>query len=104
MFQEQVASWEDGEFGAASVNTKRPYGSSDVYDDIAEIIGIEKIGDEYSDDEYDRMSQLHSEMETILQIVIDNLHIREGLYTKPRFGGQWKFQQEEKEVITYEHC
>jgi hypothetical protein len=31
-------SWNDCEFGAASMDPKRPYGNSDVLDDLAELL------------------------------------------------------------------
>src|SRR5262245_17189804 len=32
--------WDETEFGAPGINAKRPYGNSDVYGDIAEILGL----------------------------------------------------------------
>jgi hypothetical protein len=47
--------WEDGEFGAPSIDCKRPYGNSSVYNDIAEILDI-KPGDienqDFSSEQY----------------------------------------------------
>ncbi len=31
-------SWDDSEFGAAAMSSKRPYGNSDVEDDLAELL------------------------------------------------------------------
>ena len=31
-------SWNDAEFGAASISPKHPYGNSDVEDDLAELL------------------------------------------------------------------
>ncbi len=78
--------WEDCEYGAPTVDSKRPYGNSDVEGDIAEILGWE-----YGKDHWDGMpselrnaaSSIHSEMQTVLQILVVNLHIYPGKYEKP---------------------
>lgn len=63
------------EFGAPAVNPKRPYGNSDVYGDIGEILGIEpNENGEFTDEQYDYMLKLHKELETVLQIIVVNLH------------------------------
>ena len=43
-------TWVDAEFGAPEIDGKRPYGNSDVYSDIAEILGIPE--DEWFDGEF----------------------------------------------------
>ena len=35
--------WDDCEFGAPAIDCKRPYGNSDVYNDIAKILEIKGI-------------------------------------------------------------
>jgi len=37
--------WNDCEFGAPEINPKRPYGNSDVEQDMLEILGLKKIGE-----------------------------------------------------------
>lgn len=76
------------EFGAPEVDPKRPYGNSDVYDDIAEILGIEVAEDQWGDREFtdaqvDYMNKRHKEMETVLQILVRNARdgIRRGTYS-----------------------
>ena len=63
------------EFGAPEVDPKRPYGNSDVYSDMAEILGC-------TEDETDLMDQLHHDLETVLQILVRNLGIEAGTYVR----------------------
>lgn len=99
-----VVEWDDCEFGAPCIDPKRPYGNSDVIDDIAEIIGIKKdkntidfdkdeakeyddINDYFSEAEwkeevYDKMNVLHKEMQIVLQIIFALGKIEVGNYIK----------------------
>jgi hypothetical protein len=45
-------TWDDCEFGAPACDCKRPYGNSDVYGDMAEILGLNLYRN--SNDGYDR--------------------------------------------------
>ena len=96
--------WDDCEFGAPCIDPKRPYGNSDVIDDIAEIIGIKKdkntidydkeeaedyedIEDyfsetEWKDEVYDNLNKLHKEMQIVLQIIFIMGKIEVGDYAK----------------------
>jgi len=87
--------WQDCEYGAPEINPKRPYGNSDVEDDIADILGWE-----YEEDSWDGMPadlravahDIHHEMQTVLQILVVNLHIYVGKYERPdRYGIQWSY-------------
>lgn len=89
-------SWT--EFGAPEVDPKRPYGNSDVYGDIAEILGLEIGEDQWGDREFtdaqiDYMDKRHKEMETVLQILVRNARdgIWPGVYqTSTQYGIDWK--------------
>ena len=87
---------DDIEFGAPAVDPKRPYGNSDVYCDIAEIIGLEPEGveDAYGDrdftrDQLDYMKNLHKEMTTVLQILGASGEATPGTYTSSNYGVDW---------------
>ena len=88
------------EFGAPEVDPKRPYGNSDVYDDIAEILGLEVGEDQwgyrrFADEQIDYMNEVHRQMETVLQILVRNARegISPGIYaTSSRYGMDWKRQ------------
>lgn len=85
------------EFGAPEVDPKRPYGNSDVYDDIAEILGLEIGEDQWGDREFtdaqiEYMNKRHREMETVLQILVRNA--REGIWpgkyvTPEQYSSNW---------------
>jgi len=87
--------WEDCEYGAPAVDSKRPYGNSDVEGDIAEILCWE-----FEEDEWDGVpadirgaaADIHSEMQTVLQILVVNLHIYPGKYERPDdYSTQWSY-------------
>lgn len=87
--------WEYGEYGAPAVSCKRPYGNSDVEGDIAEILGWE-----YEEDDWNGMptpirekaEKIHREMQTVLQILVVNLHIYPGEYERPDpYGTAWSY-------------
>lgn len=80
------------EFGAPEVDPKRPYGNSDVYEDIAEILGIEPVSDDYWDEEFTDeqkayMLKVHKEMEHVLQILVRHNSLGTGTYTRRNY--QW---------------
>ena len=83
-------SWT--EFGAPEVDPKRPYGNSDVYEDIAEILGIEPEGDDsFSQHQEDYMLRVHKDMQHVLQILVRNRSIEAGTYeTSTDYGVDWK--------------
>ena len=107
-----VVEWDDCEFGAPCIDCKRPYGNSDVIDDMAEIIGIKKnkstidydneeeeeygnIEDyfseaEWKDEVYDKMDVLHKEMQIVLQIIFVLGKIEAGDYVKEDEYQSWK--------------
>jgi len=77
--------WEDCEYGAPSVDCKRPYGNSSVEEDIAEIIGLEMLEDDDGEKHFpkggrDVCRKLHKEMQTVLQIICATMQISEGNY------------------------
>jgi hypothetical protein len=85
--------WEDSEFGAPSIDCKRPYGNSSVYNDIAEILGIEPDDAEnqdFSSDQFDRMALLHKETQTALQVFLTTGQMIEGEYEADRYRDDWK--------------
>lgn len=82
LLDQMYIGWEDCEFGAPAVDCKRPYGNSDVYGDIGEILEIKPDGkskyeDEYSEEQQRDFLDLHLEMQDVLQILVQ--HPTEGL-------------------------
>lgn len=99
LLKQMWVSWDDCEFGAPEIDPKRPYGNSDVYDDMAEILGIKKpdVEDWVLSDAAPsaklckRLDKLHKEMETVLQILVRNPEgISPGRYGKEKYDANWR--------------
>jgi len=88
LLKAMVVEWDDCEFGAPRIDCKRPYGNSDVYSDIAEIIGLKKKGNWdykeecWNDNAMRKMDKLHNETFFALQILLQDLGIEEGKYKR----------------------
>ncbi|GHO88213.1 hypothetical protein [Dictyobacter formicarum] len=81
--------WEDCKSspsnpGAPAISRHRTYGNSDIYGDIAEIIGItqpnEELGEEYSREQMERMHCIHRETQLALQIFLSTGTMQPGTY------------------------
>lgn len=46
LLQNFVVGWQDSEFGAPEIDPKRPYGNSDVEQDMLEILGLKELRSE----------------------------------------------------------
>lgn len=87
-------SWDDCEFGAPQIDPKRPYGNSDVYRDMAEILGVEWFDegeDSLAPDVQKRFDRLHAETKTVLQIMLVNGRAKEGTYEHDKYDINWVF-------------
>jgi resolvase-like protein len=95
LLRRAYVSWDETEFGAPAINGKRPYGNSNVYADIAEILGIPEAewfddGNPFPEAEW-RFLRLHVETGVALQIALATGEFRPGRYI--RAGGEehtWK--------------
>lgn len=80
--------WNDMEFGAPSIDPKRPYGNSDVPRDIAELIRPEirdwdeDRRDAYLENSYDELTALHVETGVALEICLRRGEFKAGRYVK----------------------
>lgn len=66
--------WSHVEYGAPVIDSKRPYGNSDVVGDIHDILSW-PIGESYDMDEdydHDKARKIHEEMAIVLEIAIHN--------------------------------
>ena len=85
--------------GAPAVNIKRPYGNSDIIEDIARIIGLELFedagGDVHLSKEQERSCiKLHKEMEHILQIVCFNNGVKDGqIWERENKWDDWEMKK-----------
>ena len=90
LLRNMYVRWDDCEFGAPAIDSKRPYGNSYVFGDIGEILGIEPEENEYGDKEFTDeqeayMLELHTDTETVLQIMIDTGEMKPGVYVREEF-------------------
>jgi hypothetical protein len=85
--------WDEAEFGAPGINPKRPYGNSNVYGDIAEILGLvdgewqDEVEEDWPPPELEwRFLRLHVETAIALQIGLATGEFRAGRYVR---GNDW---------------
>jgi hypothetical protein len=85
-------SWNGYEFGAPSIDPKRPYGNGDVYTDIAELIGatIDRETEDFTDIQRACMKALHKQTETVLQIVLATGRFLAGEYQADKYDRNWE--------------
>lgn len=93
LLKNMCVDWNDSEFGGAEIDPKRPYGNSDVEDDIRSILKDKKLSDT-------QCYELHRQTKTALQIFLQNAKLSKGVYTrKDIYGsGDWNKQQSKPEV------
>lgn len=78
--------WENNSYeGNIASSSERPYGNSDIFDDIVEILGLypdmnPETYDEIYEEEYDSMMKWHKEMGMALRIVLSTKSFVPGLY------------------------
>ena len=84
---------ENTGFGVPIINPKRPYGNSDVYGDMAEILNIKPKEDgKFSEDQIKYMDRIHKETQTALQIVLRIRKIQPGIYESDKYVTNWKLR------------
>lgn len=65
--------WEDCEYGAPSIDCKRPYGNSDVEGDVAEILGWPVDEDDgLTAEQSKEAARLHREMLGVIRVLLAN--------------------------------
>ena len=73
--------WDDCEFGAPAVDSKRPFGSSyGYYEDMARIVGWQY--DEDDQEQEDELARLYRETMTVLMIGLDRGEFQPGRYVR----------------------
>lgn len=86
LLKNAYVSWEDCEFGAPTIDCKRPYGNSNVYHDIAEILGYPYDDEDDSVNDYDKMRRIHEETQTALQIFLYTGRMEAGTYKRDGYS------------------
>lgn len=105
LLQSAYTSWNDCEYGAASIDCKRPYGSSSVTSSILRVLGIKPDKDGRPDDAFEDnpyeveeyfkeetiqwVSQLHMDTEIVLQIFLRTGSMLPGLYESEKYRSNW---------------
>lgn len=79
--------WDGAECGAPGIDPKRPYGDSDVYFSIADILELQ-----YADEHDDWFTQIHRQTETALQIVLATGQFLPGTYEATGCNNKWKLK------------
>jgi hypothetical protein len=92
LLRHMITDWDGCEFGAPSIDPKRPYGNSDVYTDIAEILGIvpDDPDDSFSAIQEAYMRCLHEQTQTALQIVLATGQFSAGEYQADEYRRNWE--------------
>lgn len=78
--------WDNVEFGAPGIDSKRPYGNSDVLGDIVDILGLPETA---TPDQIRWMMQLHVETSTVLQIALRTGVFETGTYVADKYSQDW---------------
>ena len=115
LLQRFVVGWNGCEFGAPTIDPKRPYGDSNVYQSMINILGLKELRDgvyeftldgekwilkgedknslylDGKDEEKltDKLRILHEETKEVLQICLSSLKFEEGTFEKIDYGN-WK--------------
>jgi len=87
LLKHSYVSWWNCEYGAPSIDPKRPYGSGSVLESMADILGEKLFEDMHgethlSKEQGDRLEKLHEDMQIVLQIVLCTQSFSLGKYIK----------------------
>lgn len=91
LLQHSYISWDSCEFGAPTIDPKRPYGNSNVPKSMLEIIGLgdfDDLSEDVQEVMFDFLNKLHTELETVLQICLERLSFETGNYKETTDGWQ----------------
>lgn len=89
LLNKAYVSWFDAEYGAPSIDPKRPYGNSYVEGDIAEILGWKTQNDKLTDQQCKDARKIHDETKIALQICLSQLRFEKGVYENTGYGIKW---------------
>jgi len=114
LLKRAYVTWNDCEFGAPTIDCKRPYGNSDVIQDMLEILGLEesspclfefslfdrawtlqgsdKFNVRYEDQEslVTILGQLHDDTQVALQIALSTQSFETGIYECEGYSEHWR--------------
>lgn len=97
LLKRMYVSWWSCEYGAPSIDCKRPYGNGDVENDICEILGKKKVKVDYDEsyltEDLEYAARIHKEMETVLQVVLRFLSFEEKTYVRKNGWSNWEVKK-----------
>ena len=97
LLQRAYIGWEDCEYGAPAIDCKSPYGNSAVELDMAEILGIEIIRDQYgelSETQVELFREMHKETKIELQIILRTKSFLPGKYIADDYDTNWRLESD----------
>lgn len=97
LLRNAYVGWDDCEYGAPQINPKRPYGNSDVEEDVAELLGIKAEGHEWGEKLSTKQSRycraIHEETRKALQIFLSTGEMKAGKYMLEGYSNKWKLAE-----------
>jgi len=101
LLRHAYTSWNFAEFGAPSIDPKRPYGNGDVHNNMIKILGLQVPIDS---DGYYLVSEkvardldwLHADLETALEVVLRTGSFKPGVYRAGMYDSNWVFEDKIK--------
>ena len=91
LLSKAYVDWNNCEFGAPSIDPKRPYGSSFVWPDLAEALELRPgYSGDWSDEDYKKMTKVHEETGTALQIFLKTGKMETGVYEAEEYSTKWR--------------
>jgi len=99
LLKSAYAGWDDCDYGAPTIDCKRPYGNSGVSHDICQILDWEIPKNDCDSPEWNELEKkarkIHEELRIVLQILLANadVGIKPGLYRHPQpyKVREWRF-------------
>lgn len=92
LLSKAYVDWNDADFGAPTIDPKRPYGNSNVEGEISKILGWKYDKGDEDDEmiEYQFTNAIHKETQKALQICLKLLKFEVGIYENIGYGREWK--------------
>lgn len=91
LLRKAYVGWEDCEYGAPSIDCKRPYGNSDVPDDIRDILANPSLTNI-------EVRELHEGTKTALQILLRYGEFKAGVYSADDYRQNWELEESNNET------
>lgn len=104
LLKELAIGWNHMEFGSPTVDPKKPFGNSDVFQDMVKVLGWEKKiqidwclpknfdldEDELPEEIEEVLFDLYRELDVVLEICLRTQSFKPGVYESDMYGSNWK--------------